>query len=285
MRVSIQTTMTNHRQEIETNYRQETEPKHIRQEIEQIASRKKQKKPYFQKILARASECTAPPRIKFQSVLAQPFRLWNEIEEVVSEFLVDFSASQRSHIIKNLIRFLELKVIMEEYNTNGLLSPTEAVAHVWHVLILETELYRDVVYVIQDFHARPHRFIHHALFRKYNTTEYYEQLDRTQRLFKSYYGTEMPAVLWKEAESKGSSINLPTLVTVDNTSALSGTMDESFLDDRPSTWLSPWLPNCVSSGIFRKVICMREDKHAFEEIYAHEENVSLLSTPRGLTDE
>jgi len=277
--------MTNHRQEIETNYRHETEPKHPRQGVEENTLHNKQRKPYFQKILSRASGSNATQRIKFKSVLAQPFRLWNDLEEIVGEFLVDFSASQRSHVIKNVIRFLELKVIMDEYSTNGLLSPTEAVAHVWHVLILETELYRDVVYAIQDFHARPHRFIHHALLRNYNTKQYYEQLYRTQRLFQSYYGTEMPTVLWKEVDNKGSPSDLPTSVTLDNTSVLSGTMDETFPYNKTSTWYPPWLPRCVCFGVFGKTMCARQDAHTFEEIYAQEENVSLLSAPRGLAYE
>mmetsp|Transcript_9574 Transcript_9574/g.20718 ORF Transcript_9574/g.20718 Transcript_9574/m.20718 type:complete len:286 (+) Transcript_9574:121-978(+) len=285
MRVSIQTTMTNHRQEIETNYRQEAEPIHRRQGIEEQKSSRKQNKPYFQKTSPRVLAAAPAARIKFKSVLAHPFRLWNEIEEIVSEFLVDFSSSQRSHIIKNVIRFLELKVVMEEYNTNGLLSPTEAVAHVWHVLILETELYRDVVYAIQDFHGRPHQFIHHALFRKYNTKEYYEQLDRTQRLFKSYYGTEMPAVLWKEVDKPGKHTDLPTTVTIGITSVVTETIDETFPDEKTSRWYSPWLPSCYCFSVVEDALYGRKDKHTFGEIYDHGENVSLLSTPRGLADE
>ncbi|VEU40593.1 unnamed protein product [Pseudo-nitzschia multistriata] len=289
MRVSIQTTMTNHRQEIETSCREETTSKQRRRETEHKKSSKKlkkQKKPYFQKSYRRETPGDAlAPRIKFKSVLAQPFSLWNEIEEIVSEFLVDFSTSQRSHIIKNLIRFLELKVMMGEYKPSGLLSPTEAVAHVWHVLILETELYRDVVYAIQDFHARPHRFIHHALFRKYHTNEYYDQLERTQRLFKSYYGTEMPAVLWKEVDSHGNPVDLPTSVIVEDTSVVTGTMAETFPDEKSPKWYAPWLPSCHCFGVFEDALCGRKENRNYEEIYVQGENVSLLSTPRGLAYE
>jgi hypothetical protein len=145
MRVSIQTTMTS--QEIETHYDIEKPNKKLRKMLSSSSSKKNNNKK--SKVIRNSRD--AP----FKSVLTQPlFSLWNEIEDIVTEFLNDWSRSQRSCVIKNLIRFLELKVIMDEYTSNGLLSPTLVVAHVWHVLILETELYRDVIYAIQDFHAR-----------------------------------------------------------------------------------------------------------------------------------
>jgi len=204
-----------------------------------------------------------------------------EIEDIVGEFLLYLNNSQRSNVIKSLIRFLELKVIMDEYKTNGLLSPTEAVAHVWHVLILETELYRDVVYSIQDFHARPHRFIHHALFRKYNTKEYHERLERTQRLFKSYYGTEMPTVLMVESDRRENAIakDLPTQITMDAASLVSESMDELTFDNKQtSAWYGPWLPSCYCFENF----CQRENK--YDNGY-QEEQVSLLTNPHGLPEE
>jgi len=259
MRVTIQTTMTNHRQELETqeiqtNIRQESE-------LEKSPDNKK----------------TRTGRIKFKSVLTKPFPLWNEVEDIVGEFLKYLNSGQRRRVIKDLIRFLELKVIMEEYSSNGLLSPTEAVAHVWHVLILETELYRDVVYSIQDFHARPHRFIHHALFRKYNTKEYHERLERTQRLFKSYYGTEMPTVLRMEGDNVMAK-DLPTSVTMEVTSLVSESFDDFTFENQKAlpTWYSLWLPGCYCLG----------PQDDYDDYYAEQENVSLLSTPQErLTDE
>ena len=257
--------MTNHRQEvetqeIETNVRQGSEKKGIKETVG---------KP----------RVSRTGRIKFKSVLTKPFALWNEIEDVVGEFLMYLKSDQRRKVIKDLLRFLELKVIMEEYKSNGLLSPTEAVAHVWHVLILETELYRDVVYSIQDFHARPHRFIHHALFRKYNTKEYHERLERTQRLFKSYYGSEMTSVLRMESDKQGNEIakDLPTSVTMEAGSLVSESFDDyTFENEKPfPTWHSLWLPSCNCFGA----------QNDYDDFYAQQENVSLLSTPHGLPDE
>jgi len=284
MRVLIQTTMTNHRQEIETNYRQEIETNN-RQESELQIPRKRQKKQLKKSVGIIGVPYTA--HIKFKSVLTQTFSLWNEIEDIVAEFLIYLNSNQRSNIIKNLIRFLELKVVMEEYNTNGLLSPTEVVAHVWHVLILETELYRDVVYSIQDFHARPHRFIHHALFRKYNTKAYHDRLERTQRLFESYYGTEMPAILRMELDKLGNPIatDLPTSVRMDAASLVSESIDDVTFNNKKalSTWYTPWLPSCYCFGVFENGLCGKQKN--YKDIYAQEENVSLLTTPHGLSDE
>jgi len=282
MRVSIQTTMTNHRQEIETNYRQEIETNN-RQESELDKPRGKKK------TLRRFIGVAGVPRsarIKFKSVLTQPFSLWDEIEDIVGEFLMYLNNNQRSNVITNLIRFLELKVVMEEYNTNGLLSPTEVVAHVWHVLILETELYRNVVHSIQDFHARPHRFINHALFRKYNTKEYHERLERTHRLFKAYYGSEMPIVLRMESDKLGNPIatDMPTSVTMDAESLVSESIDDvTFENEKPlSAWYTPWFPSCYCFGAFENGGCRKENN--YEDIYL-EENVSLLTNPHGLTDD
>ena len=266
----IQTTTMNHRQEIETqeietNIRQKSEPQ------KSLANQKKNVNGTIGKI-----EISGTGSIKFKSVLTKPFALWNEVEDIVGEFLTYLNSGQRRKVIKNLIRFLELKVIMEEYSSSGLLSPTEAVAHVWHVLILETELYRDVVYTIQDYHARPHRFIHHALFRKYNTKEYHERLERTQRLFKSYYGAEMPTVLRMETHKLGDTIakDLPTSVTMNAPSSVSESFDEYTFDNKKPfpTWYPLWLPSCSCFG----------SQNDYDDFYAEQENVSLLSTPHGL---
>jgi hypothetical protein len=284
MRVSIQTTMTNHRQEIETNYRQETETNN-RQDIDLHKPREKRKN-----LLKRSVGISGVPRttrIKFKSVLTKPFSLWNEIEDIIGEFFMYLSNSQRKNVAKNLIQFLELKIIMEDYNTSGLLSPSEVVAHVWHILILETELYRDVVYSIQDFHARPHRFVHHALFRKYSGKEYHERLERTQRLFKSYYGVEMPTALRMESDNLGKHIatDFPTSVRIDAASLLSESIDDVTFDNKRalSVWYTPWLRNFFCFGAFENGLCGKEKR--YEDIYSHEENMSLLTTPHGLQDE
>ena len=280
MRVFIQTTMTsNHRQEIETNYRHENETKN-RQGIDLHKPGEKRKNE-----LKRSVETSEVPRttwIKFKSVLTKPFSLWNEIEDIIGEFFTYLSNRQKRNVAKNLIRFLELKIIMEDYSTSGLLSPSEVVAHVWHVLILETELYRDVVYAIQDFHVRPHQFVHHALFRKYGGKEYYERLERTQRLFKSYYGAEMPTALRMESDNLGRPIatDLPTSVRIDAASLLSESIDDVGFDNKRalSVWYTPWIPSCF--GAFENDLCCKEKR--YKQKYDQDENVSLLTFPHGL---
>ncbi|MGK3734445.1 MAG: hypothetical protein ACI8RD_001892 [Bacillariaceae sp.] len=288
MRVSIQTTMTS--QEIETHYDIEKPNKKLRKMLSSSSSKKNNNKK--SKVIRNSRD--AP----FKSVLTQPlFSLWNEIEDIVTEFLNDWSRSQRSCVIKNLIRFLELKVIMDEYTSNGLLSPTLVVAHVWHVLILETELYRDVIYAIQDFHARPHRMIHHALVRRYDTDEYLEQQERTQRLFQTYYGSEMPTELKRERDYRRQQqgkrethedTSLPTSVRIDAASVLHDERsyydeddDTFFQNGRERPWYYPWLPNCDCFTIFDEGLCGGRESNCLvnEDIYAVEENVSLLTTP------
>mmetsp|Transcript_49469 Transcript_49469/g.55977 ORF Transcript_49469/g.55977 Transcript_49469/m.55977 type:complete len:288 (+) Transcript_49469:20-883(+) len=281
MRVSIQTTINN-RQEIETHYRQmNDDDRH--QQIE---------KPPNQKMMLPSSSINYndESRITFKSVLTQPFGLWNEIEDIVGEFLNDWSHSQRSCVIKNLIRFLELKVIMEEYTSNGLLSPTLVVAHVWHVLILETELYRDVIYAIQDFHARPHRVIHHALVRRYDTDEYLGQQERTQRLFRTYYGCIMPTDLkmrkdrrQEKARETPEDTSLPTSVRIDSSSVVRDSYDDdydSYKNER-KPWYYPWLPNCDCFSVFDEGLCGKNQPTCpvDEDFYAREEIISLLTTP------
>lgn len=295
MRVSIQTTMTSQRQEIETHYdnRQQIEKpnKKLRKKLSSSPKKNNSKRSKSTRYLRDAP---------FKSVLTQPlFSLWNEIEDIVTEFLNDWSHSQRSCVIKNLIRFLELKVIMDEYTSNGLLSPTLVVAHVWHVLILETELYRDVIYAIQDFHARPHRMIHHALVRRYDTDEYLEQQERTQRLFQTYYGSEMPTELKRESDSRRQQGNretiedtsLPTSVKIDSSSVLEehsyygeddDTNDDTYFHNgRERPWYYPWLPNFDCFSIFDEGLCGSRGSTCLvnEDIYAVEENISLLTTP------
>jgi hypothetical protein len=74
----------------------------------------------------------------FESVLSQPFQKWNKVETFVAEFLPEWSYTQRSSVIQSLVRFLELKVVMEEYRPGHLLAPTTVIDKVWQALVLET---------------------------------------------------------------------------------------------------------------------------------------------------
>jgi hypothetical protein len=228
----------------------------------------------------------------FQSVLTKPFRLWNNIEDLVAEFLPEWSPGERSYVIKNLLRFLELKVIMDEYEPNKLLAPTQLVAHAWHVLILETKLYRDVAFTIQDFHARPRRMIHHGLMSKSEKNGYEERLDRTQSLFMSYYQSEMPREL-TEIDGGGSRISaLGKVGTKKRRKGVSSIV--SALDEAPSYQnksarksrgteknqpkLNLWMPTCgclmVTVG---DEFCSRRD--VTNDIFAIKDDVSQLTQP------
>jgi hypothetical protein len=142
----------------------------------------------------------------FTSVLTQPFPYWNSLEELFGDFMTDeWNPAQRSCIIGSLLRFFELKIILGEYTTNQLLAPTQLIAHAWHVLLLEKQTYKSVLFYIQDFHAvRPHRLLHHAVVRKHEFKEYEVRLERTQRLFETYYGpgVRMPATLQEIPQQK-----------------------------------------------------------------------------------
>ena len=103
---------------------------------------------------------------EFESVLDKPFDKWNDIEVVISMSIPEWSHRQRGCIILHLIRFLELKVLMDEYVGNQLLSPSRLIEQAWRALILETLLYKRVTCSIQDFHGRSRRMIHHSVLRQ-----------------------------------------------------------------------------------------------------------------------
>lgn len=233
----------------------------------------------------------SPSRPRFQSVLTQPFNHWNDIEDVVADFMTEWSPSERSCIIQNLIRFLELKVILEEYESKNLLAPTQLVGHAWHLLILETELYRDVTIAIEEFHARPRRMIHHTLLRRHEKEEFEERLKRTQRLFKAYHGTEMPCSL-RDIERMGnrSSTGMYDPTASEGSSSAVGTRDRNlkffwelepvWKKDRSMSWYSPWLPEtCDCMEVFRESVFWSRDDICDEDTLNIDENVSLLTTP------
>jgi hypothetical protein len=232
-------------------------------------------------------------RPQFQSVLTQPFSHWNDIEDIIAEFMADWSPSERSCIIQNLIRFLELKVILEEYESKNLLAPSQLVGHAWHVLILETELYRDVTIAIEEFHARPRRMIHHTLPRRHEKVELEERLKRTQRLFKAYHGTEMPISLKEigQSENHSSTSMYDPLASEGGSSYEDATrdgapkffweMDPSAKRDLSKSWYLPWLPHtCDCMEVFRETVFWSRDDICDEDLSLNiDENVSLLTPP------
>lgn len=254
-----------------------------------------------------------PRRGVFQSVLTKPFRLWNSIEDIIAEFLPEWTPSQRSCLIQNLLQFLELKVILDEHEPNKLLAPTQLVAHAWHVLILETELYRNVTFAIQDFHGRRRRMIHHALLGRTDRHVFEERLERTQRLFYSYYTSKMPTeleeidvgnarcepVAGKEPKTKNNLPKIDSFVVSSREEASfhsqvkddvdeeeeEGTKEEEEEEEGEPDDRRWYLPSfgCLNIG---EAFCCKEGNAAPEDdIFAIREDVSLLTPPDSLPDE
>lgn len=145
------------------------------------------------------SSGTSKPKAKsntmcFLSVLSVPFTAWNELENVIGEFCPDWSHIHRSYIVQHLIRFLELKVLMEEFATKRLLAPTPLLAQAWRALILDKKLHAQVIHDIQDFHGRPHQVLKFTLQKKdleLCRGGNVDRLARTQHLFQWCYGDAM----------------------------------------------------------------------------------------------
>jgi hypothetical protein len=232
--------------------------------------------------------------------MTKPFRLWNNIEELLAEFLPEWSPGERSCVINHLLRFLELKIIMDEYEPNKLLAPTQLVAHAWHILILETELYRDVTFTIQDFHARPRRMIHHALLTRSEKNGYEERLDRTQSLFESYYQSEMPREL---TEIEGGNARNASVLGKDETKTKVVSSVASARDEAPSCEnksanksrgtekqhekRNQWMPTCgcliINVG---DEFCSKEDVICpSDDMFAVEDDVSQLTQPDSVVEE
>jgi len=135
-----------------------------------------------------------PKSISFVSVLSVPFTSWNELENVIGEFCPDWSHTHRSYIVQHLIRFLELKVLTEEFATNKLLAPTPLLAQAWRAVILDKQLHARVIRDIQDFHGRPHSTLRYTLHPKDLELCHggnIQRLQRTQHLFQAYFGETM----------------------------------------------------------------------------------------------
>lgn len=132
---------------------------------------------------------------RFQSVLDRPFNKWNEMEDVLAAFVPEWNHTERGCLLQHLIHFLELKVVMEEHIRGHLLAPTKLVNKAWQALVLESRLYKKVTSTIQSFHGRPRCQIHYSLITDTKGAIYENMMDRTQSLFRIYYGRQMPISL------------------------------------------------------------------------------------------
>jgi hypothetical protein len=105
-------------------------------------------------------------------------------------------------MIQHLVHFLELKIGMDEYVPTSLLMPTPIVEDAWKTLVLETFLYMNVLYALQDFHGRPRAFVHYT-FRGHRLASQRERIDkirRTQSLFWLYFKEPMPVTIMDEQQ-------------------------------------------------------------------------------------
>jgi hypothetical protein len=128
---------------------------------------------------------------RFESILDRSFTFWSEINSVLAVFIPECEEFQRGRIIHFLIHFLELKIAMDEFIPGHLLAPTAAIDQAWRSLVLETQLYKNVVKAISDFHGKPPRMIHYSIF----IDNIEEKIRRTQSLFQVYYREEMPVTI------------------------------------------------------------------------------------------
>jgi len=129
----------------------------------------------------------------FVSVLSSPFVPWNDLEIVIGEYFPEWSLTHRSYIVQHLVRFLELKVLTEEFATDkALLDPTPLVALAWQAVIHDSRLYLRTIHDIQEFHGRPTQMLKFSLPpNEFNGKVDPERLDRTQVLFQAYYCERM----------------------------------------------------------------------------------------------
>ena len=169
----------------------------------------------------------------FTSVLLQPLPVWNDMEEAVLQYAPQWKPSQRSKLIELWIKFIELKVIVEDYSTDEddlLLEPTQLIGRVWYSIAENPNLYQEVTFWIQDFHHKERRLIYRppltlirandlqedASHGSYDATstsaqfqnEHHHKLERAQRLFICYFQQPMPESLQAVSNmSKRRSVN------------------------------------------------------------------------------
>jgi hypothetical protein len=140
---------------------------------------------------------TAIPNTKFESVMDRPFSPWNDMEAVIAKFVPSWTHRHRGCILRHTIRFLELKVVMDELVSSHLLEPSRLVEVAWRALLLETRLYKRVTCYIHDFHGRKRRTIHHSMVNLHNEPVHLarDRFLRAQSLFQCCYGEQMPVTL------------------------------------------------------------------------------------------
>ncbi len=133
--------------------------------------------------------------VRFCSILDRPFQYWQALNTIFKEVYPDWTSYQRGRMIHHLVHFLELKIGMDEYVPTGLLLPTSVVELAWRALVMETSLYLEVIYALQDFHAKDREMIHYTFImnQMLSPKETEDKIRRTQSLFVLYFKEAMPS--------------------------------------------------------------------------------------------
>mmetsp|Transcript_29549 Transcript_29549/g.71088 ORF Transcript_29549/g.71088 Transcript_29549/m.71088 type:complete len:535 (+) Transcript_29549:50-1654(+) len=165
---------------------------------------------------------------KFSSVLQKGFQSKAFVETSVQKVLPKAGPEEIHELASSLIRFLELKVVLQEYSSepeSHLLAATPLLEQAWLALYEDCKLYPQVITAIQGFHGQPQ---FHVYLRRSSPTsggvatglnakqaateegpedeaeeqsafsilttdqEYLNRLARTQSLMQCYYNTTMP---------------------------------------------------------------------------------------------
>ena len=107
----------------------------------------------------------------------------DELKEVFHSIApgLDWAPDQFQVIISHFVHFLELKVILRDYQPGEMLSSSAVLDQMWHGLILETQLYLALTYAIQDHYTKDHAMIHHSVRTKDNDNAS-ERFDCTRKL-------------------------------------------------------------------------------------------------------
>lgn len=148
----------------------------------------------------------------FVSVLGIGFRLKAlkaSIATRVQKVLPKATSEEIHELSASLVRFLELKIILQEYSPDSskhLLVATGLLEQAWLALYEDYKVYSQVIAAIQDFHRQPkcHVFLRRTcpgLIDNGNNAfttmalsndEYLARLTRTQSLMQCYYQITLP---------------------------------------------------------------------------------------------
>lgn len=141
---------------------------------------------------------SSPTGERFKSVLDHPFLHWKDLDSVLNITFPEWTQQNRGQMIHHFIHFLELKIALDEYISDGLLAPSPPIDKTWRAVILETQLYQNVLKTIQEFHGKPKKMLHYSIFQSKEEKVRQDKLRRTQSLFTVYFVETMPMSINEE---------------------------------------------------------------------------------------